>query len=450
MSTLLIRNSETLVTMDAKRREISDGGLFVRNGIIEAVDTTANLPKHADEIIDMTGCVIIPGLINTHHHFFQNLTRAVPAAQNATLFDWLHTLYPIWGRMGPEEIRISTKLALAELALAGTTCSSDHLYIFPNGIRLDDQIEAAREVGLRLHATRGAMSIGENNGGLPPDTLVEKETDILNDSLRVIQAYHDPLPGAFIRIGLAPCSPFSVSQELMRDTAILAREQKVMLHTHLAENEEDVRYSLDRFDQTPGNYAEGLGWTGNDVWHAHCVKLNDREIDLFQRTGTGVAHCPSSNMRLGSGIAPLRQMRDANVKVGLGVDGSASNDSSDLLAEARQAMLLQRVVLGGGSLSAREALEIATIGGAEVLGRSDLGSLEVGKRADIAAYPTKNVILAGAWDLVAGLLFCGPLKAAYTIVEGRIVVQDSRLTTIDLEKLLATHSNLTRQLINSS
>ena len=450
MSTLLIRNSETLVTMDAKRREISDGGLFVRNGIIEAVDTTANLPKHADEIIDMTGCVIIPGLINTHHHFFQNLTRAVPAAQNATLFDWLHTLYPIWGRMGPEEIRISTKLALAELALAGTTCSSDHLYIFPNGIRLDDQIEAAREVGLRLHATRGAMSIGENHGGLPPDTLVEKETDILNDSLRVIQTYHDPLPGAFIRIGLAPCSPFSVSQELMRDTAILAREQKVMLHTHLAENEEDVRYSLDRFDQTPGNYAEGLGWTGNDVWHAHCVKLDDREIDLFQRTGTGVAHCPSSNMRLGSGIAPLRQMRDANVKVGLGVDGSASNDSSDLLAEARQAMLLQRVVLGGGSLSAREALEIATIGGAEVLGRSDLGSLEVGKRADIAAYPTRNVILAGAWDLVAGLLFCGPLKAAYTIVEGRIVVQDSRLTTIDLEKLLATHSNLTRQLINSS
>ena len=438
------------MTMDAKRREISDGGLFVRNGIIEAVDTTANLPKHADEIIDMTGCVVIPGLINTHHHFFQNLTRAVPAAQNATLFDWLHTLYPIWGRMGPEEIRISTKLALAELALAGTTCSSDHLYIFPNGIRLDDQIEAAREVGLRLHATRGAMSIGENNGGLPPDTLVEKETDILNDSLRVIQAYHDPLPGAFIRIGLAPCSPFSVSQELMRDTAILAREQKVMLHTHLAENEEDVRYSLDRFDQTPGNYAEGLGWTGNDVWHAHCVKLDDREIDLFQRTGTGVAHCPSSNMRLGSGIAPLRQMRDANVKVGLGVDGSASNDSSDLLAEARQAMLLQRVVLGGASLSAREALEIATIGGAEVLGRSDLGSLEVGKRADIAAYPTKNVILAGAWDLVAGLLFCGPLKAAYTIVEGRIVVQDSRLMTMDLEKLLATHSNLTRQLINSS
>jgi len=450
MSTLLIRNSETLVTMDVKRREISDGGLFVRNGIIEAVDTTANLPKHADEIIDMTGCVIIPGLINTHHHFFQNLTRAVPAAQNATLFDWLHTLYPIWGRMGPEEIRISTKLALAELALAGTTCSSDHLYIFPNGIRLDDQIEAAREVGLRLHATRGAMSIGENNGGLPPDTLVEKETDILNDSLRVIQTYHDPLPGAFIRIGLAPCSPFSVSQELMRDTAILAREQKVMLHTHLAENEEDVRYSLDRFDQTPGNYAEGLGWTGNDVWHAHCVKLDDSEIDLFQRTGTGVAHCPSSNMRLGSGIAPLRQMRDANVKVGLGVDGSASNDSSNLLAEARQAMLLQRAVLGGASLSAREALEIATIGGAEVLGRSDLGSLEVGKRADIAAYPTKNVILAGAWDLVAGLLFCGPLKAAYTIVEGRIVVQDSRLMTMDLEKLLATHSNLTRQLINSS
>ncbi len=438
------------MTMDAERREISDGGLFVRNGVIEAVDTTANLPKQADETIDMAGCVIIPGLINTHHHFYQNLTRAVPSAQNATLFDWLRTLYPIWGRMGPEEIQVSTKLALAELALAGATCSSDHLYIFPNGARLDDQIEAAGEVGLRLHATRGAMSFGESDGGLPPDTLVEKETDILNDSLRVIQTYHDPLPGAFIRIGLAPCSPFSVSRELMRDTAILAREQKVMLHTHLAENDDDVDYSLGRFGCTPGDYVEDLGWTGEDVWHAHCVKIDKAGIDLFQRTGTGIAHCPCSNMRLGSGIAPIRDMRDAGVNVGLGVDGSASNDSGDLLAEARQAMLLQRAAFGGDSFSARDALEIATIGGAKVLGRSDLGSLEVGKRADIAAYSTKNIVFAGTWDPVAGLLFCGPLKAAYTIVEGRVIVQNCQLTTINLDKLLPSHSELTRQLINSS
>ena len=438
------------MTMDTEHREISDGGLFARNGVIEAVDTTANLPKHADEIIDMAGCIVIPGLINTHHHFYQNLTRAVPAAQDATLFDWLRRLYPIWGRMGPEEIRISTKLALAEIALAGGTCSSDHLYMFPNGTRLDDQIEAAGEVGLRLHATRGAMSIGESDGGLPPDTLVEKETDILSDSLRVIHAYHDPDPGAFIRIGLAPCSPFSVSRELMRDTALLAREQKVRLHTHLAENEDDVKYSLDRFGLTPGNYAEDLGWTGDDVWHAHCVKLNDGEIDLFQRTGTGVTHCPCSNMRLGSGIAPVRHMRDAGIKVGLGVDGSASNDSSNLLAEARQAMLLQRVAFGGKAFSAREALEIATLGGAEVLGRSDLGSLEVGKRADFAAYQTKDIALAGAWDLVAGLVFCGPIKATYTIVEGHIVVDDGRLVTINLDNLLASHALLTRRLIDGS
>lgn len=450
MSTLLIRNSEILVTMDAERREISDGGLFVRNGVIEAVDTTANLPKHADEIIDVAGCIVIPGLINTHHHFYQNLTRAVPAAQNATLFGWLRTLYPIWARMGPEEIRISTQLALAELALAGSTCSSDHLYIFPNGARLDDQIDAARDTGMRLHATRGAMSIGESTGGLPPDVLVEREDRILKDCLRVIQAHHDPAPGAMIRIGIAPCSPFSVSRELMRDTAILAREQKVMLHTHLAENDDDVDYSLGRFGCTPGDYVEDLGWTGEDVWHAHCVKIDKAGIDLFQRTGTGVAHCPCSNMRLGSGIAPIRDMRDAGVNVGLGVDGSASNDSGNLLAEARQAMLLQRVAFGGNSLSAREALEIATIGGAKVLGRSDLGSLEVGKRADIAAYPTKNIVLAGAWDLVAGLLFCGPLKAAHTIVEGRILVQDGRLMTINIDNLLASHKSLTRKLIDSS
>ncbi len=448
MSTLLIRNSKTLVTMDAERREIPDGGLFIRNGVIEIVDATTNLPKQADQIFNMADCVVIPGLINTHHHFYQNLTRSVPTAQDATLFEWLRRLYPIWARMGPEEIRISTKLALAELALSGGTCSSDHLYIFPNGARLDDQIEASSEVGLRLHATRGAMSFGESNGGLPPDILVEKEPAILNDSLRLIQTYHDPSPGAFIRIGLAPCSPFSVSRELMRDTANLAREHGVMLHTHLAENSDDVDYSLEKFGCTPGQYVEDLGWVGEDVWHAHCVKLSSSEIELFQRTGTGIAHCPCSNMRLGSGIAPVVNMRNAGINIGLGVDGSASNDSSNILSEARQAMLLQRVAFGGSALSARDALEFATIGGAKILGRPDLGSLEVGKRADFAAYSTKNIVFSGNWDPVAGLLFCTPLRATHTIVEGRPIVQNGQLMTTDVDDLLSSHSNLTQRLFN--
>ena len=372
---MLVKNADHLVTMDGRRREICGGGIYIENGVITAVGVSADLPKTADEVVDAISCVVTPGLINTHHHFYQNLTRAVPAAQDATLFGWLRTLYPIWARMGPEEIRISAQVALAEMALAGVTCAADHLYMFPGGARLDDEIEAAEGIGLRLHATRGAMSIGESDGGLPPDALVEKEDAILTDTLRVIQTHHNPNPGAMIRIGVAPCSPFSVSRELMRDAAILARDQGVMLHTHLAENDDDVAYSLEKFGCRPGDYAADLGWTGDDVWHAHCVKLDTAEIDLFARSGTGVTHCPCSNMRLGSGVAPIRAMRDAGVKVGLGVDGSASNDSGDLMTEARQALLLQRVSHGSDALSAREALEIATLGGAQVLGRGDLGAL---------------------------------------------------------------------------
>lgn len=450
MTTLLARNADVLVTMDAARREIAGGGLFARDGVIEAVGSTAELPTAADEVIELSGAVVTPGLVNTHHHFYQNLTRAVPAAQDATLFGWLKTLYPIWARMGPDAIRVTATLALAEMALAGATCSSDHLYIFPNGARLDDEIDAAREIGVRLHATRGAMSIGESAGGLPPDALVERAADILDDCLRVVHAHHDPAPGAMIRIGIAPCSPFSVSRELMRDAALLARDQGVMLHTHLAENDDDVAYSLEKFGCRPGAYAEDLGWTGDDVWHAHCVKLDAHEIDLFARTGTGVAHCPCSNMRLGSGIAPVRAMRDAGVKVGLGVDGSASNDSGDLMTEARQALLLQRVAHGGGALSARDALEIATRGGARVLGRDDLGSLEVGKRCDFAAFPADGIEMAGAWDPVAGLVFCGPLQARYTVVEGRVVVRDGRLATVDAARLLADHRRLAVQLVDGA
>ncbi|HUV31946.1 MAG TPA: 8-oxoguanine deaminase [Devosiaceae bacterium] len=449
MPTLLIRNADVLVTMDGTRREITGGGLFARDGVIETVGPTATLPRDADEIIDATGCVVTPGLINTHHHMFQNLTRAVPAGQDALLFGWLQSLYPIWARFGPDEIRISTLVALAELALSGCTTASDHLYIFPNGARLDDEIDAAREIGVRLHATRGSMSIGESNGGLPPDVLTQPEPNILNDCIRVIDAFHDPNPGAMIRVGVAPCSPFSVSRELMRDTALLARDKGVMMHTHLAENDEDVIYSQQNFGCRPGQFAEDLGWTGSDVWHAHCVKLDPGEIGLFARSGTGVAHCPCSNMRLGSGIAPVRAMRDSGVKVGLGVDGSASNDGADLMAEARQAMLLQRVSRGADAMSAREALEIATLGGASVLGRDDLGALAHGKRADFAVWPATCIETSGAWDPVAALILCGPHRARDTYVEGRAVVRAGQVVTIDLDATLRQHRNLTARLMEA-
>ncbi len=435
MATTLIRNAAVVVTMDEERREIAGGSVLVRDGVIEAVGSVAQYMV-ADTLIEATGCVVTPGLVNTHHHLFQTLTRAVPIGQDALLFGWLETLYPIWARLRPEDVRLATTLGLAELALAGCSMSSDHHYLYPDGVRLDDTIEAAAGVGLRFHATRGAMSIGRSQGGLPPDSLVETPEAILADCARVVDAFHDPAPGAMLRIGLAPCSPFSVSRELMRDVARLARDRGVMLHTHLAENDEDVAYSLERFGCRPGQYAEELGWTGADVWHAHCVKLDAAETTLFARTGTGVAHCPCSNCRLGSGIAPLRAMRDAGVEVGLGVDGSASNDSAHLLAEARQAMLLQRVANGADALSAREALEIATRGGAGVLGRADCGTLAVGKRADIALWDMGGLAAAGAFDPVAALVLCGPFQVRDLLVEGRPVVCHGRLVTVDLPPLL--------------
>lgn len=442
MSEILIRAADLVVTMDDAGRELPQTDIRIRDGIIaemgEGLETDG-------EVLTASGCVVTPGLVNTHHHLFQTLTRAVPGAQDAALFGWLTTLYPIWARMGPEEIRVSALTGLAELALSGCSLSSDHLYLFPNGARLDDTIDAAAEIGLRFHPTRGAMSIGESQGGLPPDALVEAEPAILEDCLRVIDAFHDASDGSMCRVGVAPCSPFSVSRELMRDAAILAREKGVMLHTHLAENDEDVAYSLHHFGCRPGDYAEALGWTGRDVWHAHCVKLDAPEIGLFARTGTGVAHCPCSNCRLGSGIAPVRAMRDAGVRVGLGVDGSASNDSGNVVAEARQAMLLQRVTGGGAAMSAREALWIATRGGAEVLGRGDCGRIEVGKRADIAVWDISGVEAAGSWD-AAAILLAGPTRVRDLLVEGRQVVRDGQLATIDLPVVLERQRTLARAL----
>ena len=378
MTTLLVKNAELLVTMDPARREIANAGLFIRDGFIEKNGPIAELPATADEVLDLKGCIVLPGLVNTHHHFYQTLTRAVPAAQNANLFNWLKTLYPIWARMDAEAIRISTKTALAELALSGCTTASDHLYLFPNGSRLDDEIEAGREMGLRLHASRGSMSLGESAGGLPPDSVVDSPEAILKDSRRLIETYHDPKPGAMTRIVLAPCSPFSVTGDLMRESAIMARAYGVSLHTHLAETQDEEAFCLEKFGHRPVAYMQSLDWVGRDVWFAHSVHVSKDEIEVYKQTGCGVAHCPSSNMRLASGIAPVYEYMQAGIRLGLGVDGSASNDSSHLLAEARQAMLLARLRAGlsGASLSqaeslplltARQALELATIGGASVL-----------------------------------------------------------------------------------
>jgi cytosine/adenosine deaminase-related metal-dependent hydrolase len=444
MSEALLRGADVVITMDDAGAELATADVLIRDGVIAAVGQGLT---SLGTVHNAAGCVITPGLINTHHHLYQTLTRAVPGGQDALLFGWLRTLYPIWARFGPEEMFSSAQVGLVELALSGCTLSSDHLYLYPNGARLDDTIAAAAQVGLRFHPTRGAMSIGESDGGLPPDALVEREDAILNDCIRVIDAFHDPRPGAMVRVGVAPCSPFSVSTDLMRDAALLARDKGVMLHTHLAENDEDIAYSLERFGCRPGQYAEDLGWTGPDVWHAHCVKLDAGEIDLFARSGTGVAHCPCSNCRLGSGIAPVRAMRDAGVNVGLGVDGSASNDSSNLMAEARQAMLLQRVQFGADKMSAREALRLATRGGAAVLGRDDLGQIAVGKRADLAVWDVSGIESAGSWD-AAALVLAGPTRVRDLFVEGRQVVGDGRMLTVNTGALVARQNKLARELMD--
>jgi cytosine/adenosine deaminase-related metal-dependent hydrolase len=427
----LIRNADVLVTMDDSRRELAGASVLIQDGAIEAIGDGAGWP-HADETINASGCVVTPGLVNTHHHLFQSLTRAVPNGASASLFDWLRTLYPIWARMRPEDYVLGAEIGLAELALSGCTLTSDHQYIFPNGARLDDTIEAARALGLRFHATRGAMSIGESQGGLPPDSVVEHEPAILDDCIRVADRFHDPAPGAMTRVALAPCSPFSVSRELMRDCAVLARDKGVMLHTHLAENDEDVAYSLEKFGCRPGEYAEQLGWVGADVWHAHCVKLDEREIALFARTHTGIGHCPCSNCRLGSGIGPFAAM---GVRIGLGVDGPASNDAGHLLGEARQAMLLQRAAFGPSAMTPRTALELATRGGAQVLGRDDCGALAPGMRADLAVWDVSGLEAAGAWDAVAALVLCGPHRVKHLLVDGMIIVRDGQLTTGEPGKL---------------
>lgn len=459
MTTLLIKNATLIVTMDGEERDLKDAAIFCRDGFIEQIGVQADLPQSADRVLDLKDHIVLPGLINTHHHFYQTLTRALPGSQNANLFNWLTYLYPIWAGLTPEDIFTSTQTALAELALSGCTTASDHLYLFPNGSKLDDQIEAAAQMGMRLHASRGSMSLGQSQGGLPPDSVVDTEDKILADSERLILRYHDPKPGSKLQIVLAPCSPFSVTGELMRESALVARRYGVQLHTHLAETEDEDDFCLAKFGRKPVAYMQSLDWVGNDVWFAHSVWVNDDEMNVYAHHGCGVAHCPSSNMRLASGIAPIMTMLGKGIKLGLGVDGSASNDGSHMLNEVRQAMLLSRLNSGikGASrsapdapalMTARQALSIATRGGAAVLGRKDIGSLEVGKCADFFAINLNRLDYAGALeDPLAAVVFCSPVKADYTVVGGELIVEKGELKPIDIAKQTEKHNAASRRLI---
>jgi cytosine/adenosine deaminase-related metal-dependent hydrolase len=454
MATLLVKNAKVLVTMDPERREIPAGGLFIRDGWIELVGPTHELPETADEVLDLSDHVVLPGLINTHHHLYQTLTRVVPAAQDAGLFGWLTTLYPIWARMGPEHVRVSTTIGLAELALSGCTTTSDHLYLYPNGSRLDDQVEGADGIGIRFHIARGSMSLGESDGGLPPDSVVEPEDAILADTERVITAFHDPAPGARTRIVVAPCSPFSVTPNGMKEAAQLARRHGLQMHTHLAETIDEEVFCKEQFGMRPVELAESVDWMGRDVWFAHSVFINQEEIDRMSAAGTGVTHCPTSNMRLASGIAPIGDYRRAGVHVGLGVDGSASNDGSHLLAEVRQAMLLARLAASPGLgrrrdiMTAREALELATLGGAAVLGRDDVGSLARGMAADFIAFDLNRIEYAGApHDPVAAVVFCAPVGVDVSYMHGQPVVRDGALVGVELGPVIERHNRLAAELV---
>lgn len=457
----VLRSIHTLITMRGERRTpappIRDAALVVEDGVIAWVGRDADVPTallEGAQVRDLSGHVVLPGLVNTHHHLYQTLTRCV--APDAGLFEWLRTLYPIWLRLTPEAAFDSAQLGLAELALSGCTTSSDHLYLFPHGVRLDDTIHAARELGVRFHATRGSMSLGESQGGLPPDRAVEREDAILADSVRVIDAFHDPAPHALTRIALAPCSPFSVTGDLMRESALLAREKGVMLHTHLAETADEDAFCLSMFGMRPLDYAESLGWVGPDVWFAHGVHFSAADATRLGQCGCGVAHCPSSNMRLASGIAPTRTLLEAGVKVALGVDGSASNDGSHLLAEARQAMLSSRVRGVPGQaphahdlLTASDALWLATRGGAAVLNRGDIGQLASGFAADVIAVNLNDLGYSGArHDPLSALTLCAPPRVALNMVGGRVIVDSGVLTGLDLPALVERHDRHSTRMLN--
>jgi 8-oxoguanine deaminase len=452
MTSLLLRNAAVLVTMDGQ--EIEDGGLYAVDGRIEAVGRFSELPDAADNVVDLAGHVVLPGLVNVHHHLFQTLTRVFPAGQDRGLFQWLRALYPVWARMTPEHVSVSTRLGLVELALSGATTVFDHHYLWPNGSSISDQFEGADGLNIRFDVSRGSMSLGESQGGLPPDSVVEDEPHILEASRDAVERFHDPSPDAMRRVVLAPCSPFSVTDHLMTESAALARELGVRLHTHLAETEDEEEFCLTRFGRRPVEHMEALGWVGEDVWYAHAVYVADDEVARMGSFGTGVAHCPSSNMRLASGIAPVSRYLGAGVPVGLGVDGSSSNDSSNLLAETRQALLLNRLAvspgIGAGPLmTARQALELATVGGAKVLGRPEIGRLVPGARADVIAIDLNRVEFAGALhDPVAAVVMCSPVGVDHSWVAGEPLVELGRVVGVELPALVQRHNRLARSLVD--
>ncbi len=466
MTTLLIKNADVLVTMNNTRDEIKDGAILTENNQVQWVGDSQNFDRWLhenrpdlaragiDKTVNAAGCVVMPGLVNCHHHLYQTLTRTIGTADGKILFDWLKFLYPVWAEMTPEAVYVSAKIGLAELILTGCTTVADHLYLYPNGSKIDDEIRAAQEIGVRFHPTRGSMSLGESQGGLPPDRVCDTEEHIIKDSIRAIETFHDPNPFSMLRIGLAPCSPFSVTTELMRESAEVARQYPLVnLHTHLAETKDEDRFCVEMFGKRPIEYAESVNWAGEDVWFAHMVHPNDSEVDWLAKTHTGVCHCPSSNMILASGIAPVRQMVDKNVRVGLGVDGSASNDANHMLGEARLAMLLQRVGWPGfesraDRFSAREALELATLGGARVLRRPDIAALAPGKAADLVAFRVDDLAHAGARsDATAALMTCAPTQAWLSVINGNIVVEDGQFLPFELGPVIETHNRISQGML---
>jgi cytosine/adenosine deaminase-related metal-dependent hydrolase len=445
MTTTLIKGAAAIVTMDPTNPLIEFGSILIRDNIIEGVGSADEFDNAADTIISATGMVLLPGFINTHHHMYQTLTRALPGAQDQELFDWLRRLYPVWGEMTNEAVYISAMVGMAEMILSGCTTTTDHLYLFPNDCRLESTIQAATELGMRFHPTRGSMSLGESKGGLPPDHVVQDEDEILKDTQRIIEKYHDPSDHSMVRVGVAPCSPFSVTTDLMKESARLARTyERVNLHTHVAETKDEENFCLETFGVRPAEYMQQVDWVGPDVWWAHAVWLDEGEINLLKESSTGVAHCPTSNMRLGSGIAKVREMRDANVRVGIAVDGSASNDGCNVLEEARMAMLLQRVANGASSFSVMEALELATVGSASVIGRDDLGKLMPGMSADVIGFRLDRLELAGGavHDPAAALLLCTPHNVDLSVINGKEIVRDRQIQGVDLERIIYKHNQL--------
>jgi len=454
-TTLLIRNIDTIgLFEDARegsRREIRGGWIAIEGPAIRAVGAGEPPDEHAraDETIDASGLVAIPGLVNTHHHLFQTLTRAWLPAVNCSLFPWLESLYPIWARLDDEAVRLGALIGMAELMLSGCATTSDHHYIYPERARggLEAEVAAAREIGIRLHATRGSMSLSKKDGGLPPEAVVESHDAILAASEHAVATHHDAARYSMCRVGLAPCSPFSVTPELMRDTAALATRLGVTLHTHLAENAEDVAYSIARYGRRPVDYLEEMGWLGERTWLAHGIHFDDGEVARLGRARVGVAHCPSSNMRLGSGIARVQALRAAGAPVGIGVDGSASNDSSNLIAECRQALLLTRVAHGAEALAVEEAFRMATVEGAACLGRDDVGRIAPGFAADVALFSLDGVEHAGAHDALAALLLTTTTRVHTLVVNGRVRIRGGRFVDFDLERAIAQHRVAARRLV---